>query len=89
MSERDKNHFVLIRDISKLLNKDVQNKNGHKMFWCRQCLASAYNNQEDLNKHIEICNKNEAVRCVLPDEDEKKLTFQNFGDSFHHPFSIF
>jgi hypothetical protein len=59
------------------------------MFWCRQCLASAYNNQEDLNKHIEICNKNEAVRCVLPDEDEKNLTFQNFGNSFHHPFSIF
>jgi len=87
LSEGDKNHFVLIRDISKLLNSE--NKNEHKMYWCRNCLKSAYTSQEKLNKHIEICNKNESVRCVLPDEDNNILSFNNTGNSFNHPFCVF
>jgi len=65
------------------------NSDGHKMYWCRQCLTTAYSSQDDLNKHIEVCNKNEAVRCVLPDDNNNKLKFKNFGNSFNHPFCVF
>jgi hypothetical protein len=87
LSQGSINHFVLIRDISKLLHN---NRDHHgKRFWCRQCLNSSYPSIEDLNKHIEVCNKNESVRCILPKEEDNKLKFKNFGNSFQHPFSVF
>ena len=87
LTSGDVNHFVLVRDISKLLKTPKQNN--EKMYWCRNCLNCAFVSQEKLDEHINICNNNEAIRCVLPDADKNELKFKNHGNSFQHPFSVF
>jgi hypothetical protein len=66
LTKGDINHFVLIRDISKLLSKAAKFNHNGKMYWCRQCLGCAFPCEEKLKQHYEICDKHEAVRCVLP-----------------------
>lgn len=88
ISEGDKNHFVLIRDISKLLRDPAINRLC-KRFYCRQCLCANYETEEKLNKHLEICNLHQSVQVKMPVGDEAVLKFKNYGNSFEHPFTVF
>lgn len=81
------NHFVWIKDLSKLMFK--HNKNHHKVHICSQCLAATFDSAQKLEQHYDICFKHEAVRCVLPKEGKNIVKFKNYGNMFPHPFSVF
>jgi len=93
ITKDDISHIVWIKDLSKLLRID---SNHEKRFWCSQCLSKSYSTQEMLNKHLELCNKHEAIATVYPKKSvegekkpEDKVSFYNYGNKFKHPFSIY
>ena len=53
-------HYCLIKDISRLLSSQTNNHQ-HKNHFCLRCL-NPFATQESLEKHIEYCGTNEAVK---------------------------
>jgi hypothetical protein len=85
--EKDsKCHFVWVRDLAKLV---LHTANRAKSYFCNHCLKASFDTAEKLERHYEICFKHEAVQCVLPEPGKNILKFQNYGNMFPHPFSIF
>ena len=85
-----KEHLMYIKDLGKLLRRY---DNQVKMYHCSQCLSIAYDTQDKLNEHLNICMKHEAVKAKLPkkfEEGDKSrkdiITFRNIANTFNHPF---
>ena len=95
LKEDDKEHLIWIKDIGKLLISDTHKHN--KRYWCNQCLCVTYETKEKLDDHLKLCMNNESVRAILPENNkvdkynnrEDILKFNNYGNSFPHPFSVF
>ena len=95
IKNKDTEHLVWIKDLSKLLNKS-----DHKMFWCSQCLNKACDTEAKLKEHQLLCFEKEAVKCELPhtgyiDENGKEIKanniteFKNHNHTFKHPISCY
>lgn len=86
VKDDDKQHFLLIRDFSRLMRtKEHTNAKGH---YCRYCLNACFDSDEKLQVHINDCINYEAVRAVLPNEDDNKMIFKGHQNTFKHPFFI-
>ena len=59
-------HYCLVKNKSRLLTSQLSKHHGEKHF-CNRCLNS-FGTQEVLDKHLEYCNKHEAVKIKMPDE---------------------
>ena len=79
ISEGEKQHYCLIKSLSRLLSSQVS---GHKESnsFCLNCL-NHFPNEEKLKIHEEYCLKNQAIRIEMP----KKGSFISF---IHHNRSI-
>ena len=84
LNEGDKNHFCLIKNIDRLYRMDDKNKR----YVCQNCLSNNFISKEKLDKHLLICEKNEAVAIKLPDEKYNKIRFVNHQNEFKHPFFV-
>ena len=79
ISDGEKQHYCLIKSLSRLLSSQLTNHDGSIVF-CLNCL-NHFPNEEKLKIHEEYCLKNEAIRIEIPE----KGTFISF---IHHNRSI-
>ena len=86
ISDGERQHYCLIKNMSKLLSAQTSKKKVGHLF-CLRCLNS-FTSQESLSKHKEYCNTNEAVKIELP-EKGTTLTFKNFNRSMRVPFVVY
>ena len=86
ISDGDKRHFCLIKNMSRLL-ADRTKHNG-ETHYCDSCLHG-FNKQELLNSHIPYCSTNAPQKVILPNDDEKYLKFKNHANGLKIPFTIY
>jgi hypothetical protein len=72
-------HFVWIKNLSRLLSKQLSNHN-NKSFVCERCLNS-FTTDNLLQNHLRYCLKSNQCCVKLPDETKKYLQFQNISKS--------
>ena len=86
ISEGSKNHYCWIRNMSRLVSRQVNNHQ-HYRFICERCLNS-FKSQESLDKHSEYCKNEDAIKMSLPKKGTT-LKFKNYNHSMRVPFVIY
>ena len=69
IKEEGVNHYCLVKKLSGLLSSQVS-KHKEKHHFCLRCL-NAFWTHKSLNKHLEYCSNDEAVKIEMP----KKMTY--------------
>lgn len=80
-------HFMWIKDLSRLLSKQISKRNG-KIYLCHRCM-NHFSTQERLNEHSIDCVKITNCRIILPRKDNAVLKFQNYYKKERVPFVIY
>ena len=83
ISAGEKQHYCLIKNLSRLVSSDLSKKE-HKKFICERCL-NYFGSQKVLDTHSELCKEHEAVREKLP-EAGTVLSFKNTHKKMDMPF---
>ena len=65
-NEEGKCHYSCVRSLSRLL-KSSRIKSGHKLYYCRYCLASFYKEDDKLN-HTLLCSQHKCTAVKIPKE---------------------
>ena len=86
ISQGEKKHYCLIKNMSRLLSTQVSTKK-EKKFFCLRCL-NAFGTQELLDKHLQLCEDSEAVRVKMPKEGTF-VYFKNNHRKMDIPFVIY
>ena len=86
ISDDEKQHYCLIKDMSRLLSSQ-KSKNEHKKLFCLKCL-NHFGTRKLLDKHEEYCKDNKAVRIDMPKEGSI-LSFKNLHRKMPIPFVIY
>ena len=86
ISDGEKQHYCLIKSLSRLLSSQVS---GHKEsnVFCLNCL-NHFPNEEKLKIHEEYCLKNQAIRIEMPEEGSL-VTFIHHNRSLKVPFVVY
>ena len=86
ISDGEKQHYCLIKSLSRLLSSQVS---GHKEsnVFCLNCL-NHFPNEEKLKIHEEYCLKNQAIRIEMPEEGSL-VTFIHHNRSIKVPFVVY
>ena len=63
-------HYVLVKDLSRLVLRQYNNDN-NKRYFCQYCLHGCIS-EEKLKNHLERYKLHAAQRIKLPEADEKK-----------------
>ena len=86
ISDEAKQHYCLIKSLSRLLSSQVS---GHKEsnVFCLNCL-NHFPNEEKLKIHEEYCLKNQAIRIEMP-EKGSLVTFIHHNRSIKVPFVVY
>lgn len=79
-----KNHFVWVRDMSRLLSSSIS-KHTRKMHFCMRCL-SHFSKESELQKHEELCKNNEVSKIEMPKDN---LKFTNVFKQLKLPFVVY
>ena len=96
ISKGETNHYCWIRNKSRLLSSQVS-KHMSSRFFCDRCF-NHFPNKPALEKHLEWCSNNEAVRIEFPrykDKDGEELDcpvflkFKKFNKSMRVPFVVY
>lgn len=80
-------HFAVIKDLSRLINKQVGNVKNKKWF-CERCL-NHFITENALHKHLVDCKKLNKSKITLPSEKEKILKYSNYKNKEKVPFVIY
>ena len=86
ISDGKKDHYCLIKNMSRPLSSQINNHQ-HKNHFCLRCL-NPFATEKSLKKHMEYCETNEAVKIEMP-EEEPAIEFQNFNRSMRVPFIVY
>ena len=86
ISDEEKQHYCLIKSMSRLLSSQTSKRNGVQ-YYCMRCL-NPFHSQESLDKHLEYCNAYEAVKTEMP-EVGTALKFKNCNRSMRVPFIVY
>ena len=86
ISDGEKQHYCLIKSLSRLLSSQVS---GHKESnsFCLNCL-NHFPNEGKLKIHEEYCLKNQAIRIEMP-EKGSLVTFIHHNRSIKVPFVVY
>ena len=86
ISDGEKQHYCLIKSLSRLLSSQVS---GHKESnsFCLNCL-NHFPNEEKLKIHEEYCLKNQAIRIEMP-EKGSFIPFIHHNRSIKVPFVVY
>ena len=94
IANEETNHFCWIKNMSRLLSKNINNHQ-HKRHFCYRCLNS-FNSVKSLDKHKEYCHNNEAVKIEMPirEDDEGNtfpvyIKFNHFHKKMRVPFVVY
>uniref|UniRef100_A0A6P7GBU6 Uncharacterized protein LOC114335715 n=1 Tax=Diabrotica virgifera virgifera TaxID=50390 RepID=A0A6P7GBU6_DIAVI len=80
-------HFAYIKNISRLLNKQVKNTKNKKWF-CERCF-NHFSNDTHLQNHLEDCINSNSVKMILPTEENYIMKFKNYKHKELVPFVIY
>ncbi|XP_018372418.1 PREDICTED: uncharacterized protein LOC108767179 [Trachymyrmex cornetzi] len=80
-------HFALIKDLSRLVNSQI-NKKEHKKYFCDRCIHY-FSTSAKLEIHTEDCGKLNDCAIRLPSEDDKWLSFRNHCRKERVPFVVY
>lgn len=95
-NDEGKSHYVSIRNISRLINTDGNNKK-HICLNCLQCFW----NEDNLINHKSYCDKNECSKIVMPSDTPYKtrtgrikprndfIQFKNYDKMLKVPFVFY
>ena len=86
ISDGEKQHYCLIKSLSRLLSSQMS-KHGHTNVFCLNCL-NHFPNEEKLKMHEEYCLKNQAIRIEMPEEGSL-VTFIHHQRSIKVPFVVY
>ena len=86
ISDGEKQHYCLIKSLSRLLSSQVSSHKESNVF-CLNCL-NHFPNEEKLKIHEEYCLKNQAIRIEMPEEGSL-VTFIHHNRSLKVPFVIY
>ena len=84
--DEERKHYCLIKNMSRLLTAQTSKRNGAQ-YYCMRCL-NPFHSQESLDKHLEYCNTNEAVKIEMS-EERTTLSFNNYNRSMRVPFIVY
>ena len=86
ISDGEKQHYCLIKSLSRLLSSQVS---GHKEsnVFCLNCL-NHFPNEEKLKIHEEYCLKNQTIKIEMP-EKGSLVTFIHHNRSIKVPFVVY
>ena len=79
-----KNHYSVIKDMSRLVSAQINQKE-HKKYICNRCL-NAFGSNELLEKHLELCSDNVYQRHEYP-KPGSVTKFENYGKTQTVPFA--
>lgn len=80
-------HFALINDLSRLLNKQLENSS-HKKWLCKRCL-NHFKTEQNLIKYFNECKKVNNLLVKLPEEHERIFKFEHHKNKEKVPFIIY
>ena len=86
ISDREKQHYCLIKSLSRLLSNEVT-KHKESMELCRRCL-NHFPNEKKLKSHEEYCSNNEAIQIEMP-EKGSLISFNHHNRSIKIPFVVY
>lgn len=81
-------HYMWIKNLSALIQRQVVKKNRHKKHICDRCLHYFYSTQK-LNAHMERCCSTNDTKVTLPKEHERWFGFKNYANQIEAPFIIY
>ena len=84
ISDEEKQHYCLIKSMSRLLSSQTSKRNGVQ-YYCMRCL-NPFHSQESLDKHLEYCSAHEAVKIEM---SGGILSFENYNRSMRVPFIVY
>lgn len=80
-------HYAWIKSLSKLIGNRLS-KHKEKKYICDRCLQFFYS-EAVLLRHEEDCSQMNAIKIIMPTEENKWLKFKNFQNKTKHPFVIY
>ncbi|XP_067215244.1 uncharacterized protein [Linepithema humile] len=80
-------HFVLIKNLFRLVSSQLC-KREHRQHICDRCLHY-FRTSEKLSVHSVDCGKMNNCAVILPNEDNKWLTFRNYNRKERLPFVVY
>ena len=86
ISDKEKQHYCLIKSLSRLISSQVSKQNG-SMEICRRCL-NHFPNKKKLKIHEEYCSNNEVVKIEMPKEGSL-ISFNHHNRSIKVPFVFY
>ena len=87
LDEDNKNHYVLIKDYSRLLGSQT-NKTNRQLFYCQYC-QKGFSKENLLQAHLlKGCMANEVQAIEMPEEKEK-MSFQKHYKKLKCPYVIY
>jgi hypothetical protein len=81
-----KNHYSVVKDMSKLVGSQIS-KNEHKKYICDRCL-NAFGSDELLEKHLELCSNNDYQRHEYP-KPGSTTKFESYEKIHEFPITIY
>ena len=84
VSDGEKQHYCLIKSLSRLLSSQMS-KHDHAKSFCLNCL-NHFPDGEKLKIHEEYCLKNQAIKVEMP---EGCLTFKHHNHLIKVPFVVY
>ena len=86
ISDGEKQHYCLIKSLSRLLSSQVT-KDNHAKSFCLNCL-NHFPNEKKLLIHEEYCLKNQAIKIEMP-EKGSFISFIHHNRSMKVPFVVY
>ena len=86
ISNNENQHYCWIRNMSALTASQI-NKHKGKRYVCKYC-CNSFKEEESLQKHVEYCSNQEAVRVKMP-EKGTMLYFKDFHKKMRVPFVVY
>ena len=86
LSNNENQHYCWIRNMSALTASQI-NKHKGKRNVCKHC-CNSFPKGESLQKHIEYCSKQEAVKVKMP-ERGTMLSFKDYHKKMRVPFVVY
>ena len=78
LSDGSAYHYVLINDLTKLVNFIRKRAPRNRNETCRNCFHTCTSN-DILRRHQEICYRQDGIEITMPGPDNDRHVFKNFG----------
>ena len=82
----ERNHYTVIKNMSRLLSSQVSGHKESKLF-CLRCL-NHFPNKEKLSKHEEYCLNNDAIKIEMPEKGDF-IAFKHHNRSIKVLFVVY